>query len=589
MILLFNKKLTQIFIILLLFIPITLLYSSKQTSYKDFNYNELLQTAINNGHINIIIKMDVPDIDRLTAESTKYKTGNSDFFYIQNAINADIELEKAISFTTDSVLYKLNNKSYEINHTFSTLPYLALNVSKDAIKSLEKAPEVVNIIEDKPIPLPYTIKINAQNENLKEPKLSDSTKIIGANDAWNMGFTGQGWYIVTIDTGIWRSHEFFTGKNIVEQCYSLENDCPNGNSSMSGKGAAAHYESFYAGYDHGTHVAGIACGNNKKGFYGVAKNANIIAIQVFSRFSAADCEGVPCVMSYDSDQLKALEFVYKKRNNYNIAAVNMSLGGDKYNDQTSCDEDYNLEKKAIDNLNQVGIATIIASGNEHYCDGICSPACISSAVAVGSTSKNDKESSFSNWDSGLLDLFAPGQSILSSTGNNNKSYAYWSGTSMATPHVTGSWALLKQCAQDLSFNEALNSLVNEGKPVKTKCSTGHSKPRIDIGKSIIKLIKLAPPINFSIEQKINYSLLQTEYLNVLTWEANPLNQGKNVVKYNIFYINGSEKSLITELDPSIFVYWDRKVNKNTEYTYGITSVNDEGDQSFTAFVTYKSE
>ena len=83
--------------------------------------------------------------------------------------------------------------------------------------------------------------------------------------------------------------------------------------------------------------------------------------------------------------------------------------------------------------------------------------------------------------------------------------------------------------------------------------------------------------------------MQTEYLNVLTWEANPLNQGKNIVKYKAYYINGSEKSLITEFDPSIFVYWDRKVNKDTEYTYGITSVNDEGDESFTAFVTYKPE
>jgi len=587
--LLFKNRLKQTFIILFLFIPITLLHSFKQNSYKDFEYKRLLQTVKNKSYINIIIKMDVPDIDKLSAESRKYKTGNTDLFYIQNAINADIELEKAISFTTDSVLYKLNNKSYEINHTFSTLPYLALNVSKDALKSLNNISEVVNIIEDKPIPLPYIMKSNTQNKNLKEPKLSESTNIIGADSAWDMGFTGKGWYIVTIDTGIQRSHEFFTGKNIIEQCYSLEKDCPNGNSSMSGNGAAAHYESFYGGYDHGTHVAGIASGNNKKGFYGVAKDASVIAIQVFSRFSAADCDGVPCVMSYDSDQLKALEFVYKKRNNYKIAAVNMSLGGDKYSNQNSCDGDYNLDKMAIDNLNEVGIATIIASGNEQYCDGICAPACISSAIAVGSTQKSDKESYFSNWNFELLELFAPGESILSSTGNNNKSYAYWSGTSMATPHVTGSWALLKQCVPDLSVNEALNTLVNEGKPVKTKCGTSQAKPRIDIEKSIIKLIKIAPPINFSVEQKINYSLLQTEYLNILSWEANPLNQGKNIVKYKIYSINGSEKNLINEPDPSTSVYWHRKVNKDTEYTYGITSVNDEGDESFTAFITYKPE
>jgi subtilisin family serine protease len=267
------------------------------------------------------------------------------------------------------------------------------------------------------------------------PTLGESVSLIGADAAWDLGYTGAGWYVAILDTGIRRTHEFFQGKTIVEACFSNGGDCPNGQTEMAGPGAAAHYENIYQGWDHGTHVAGIATGN-KGTYFGVAKDSHIIAIQIFSRFSADECGGTPCVMSWSSDQLKALEYVYLLRGTYSIASVNMSLGGGSYS--TYCDTD--SRKSAIDNLRAVNIATVIATGNNGYCGYVSSPSCISTAVAVGATDKTDVEAYYSNWSVALQDLFAPGSSIRSSTGDSDNSYESWSGTSMATPHVAGAWA-----------------------------------------------------------------------------------------------------------------------------------------------------
>ena len=55
---------------------------------------------------------------------------------------------------------------------------------------------------------------------------------IGANEAWNMGFTGDGWYIAVIDCGLRTSHKMFAAKDIVEQCYPVESECPNNQTTI---------------------------------------------------------------------------------------------------------------------------------------------------------------------------------------------------------------------------------------------------------------------------------------------------------------------------------------------------------------------
>ena len=218
-------------------------------------------------------------------------------------------------------------------------------------------------------------------------------------------------------------------------------------------------------------MAGIAAGSGAS-FDGVAPDANLIAINVFSRFTGSDCgtEPSPCALSRASDQIKGLERVMALRSTLRIAAVNMSLGGGK--STSNCDGD--PRKAAIDNLRSSGIATVISSGNDAFADGVSKPSCISSAVTVGSTTKSDVMSTLSN-SSPLVELLAPGGSINSSVPNNG--FGLKSGTSMAAPHVAGAWAVLRELSPAAPVATILSHLQATGKPI-TDADNNVTKPRI---------------------------------------------------------------------------------------------------------------
>jgi hypothetical protein len=222
-------------------------------------------------------------------------------------------------------------------------------------------------------------------------------------------------------------------------------------------------------------VAGIAAGRGST-FSGIARDAKLIAINVFSRFTgSANCAGAgedPCTKSFTSDQIKGLERVLALSSTMRIASVNMSLGGGS--STTNCDTD--PRKAAIDNLRAAGIATVIASGNDGSTNAVGFPACISSAITVGSTTKSDTMSSFSN-SSPLVELLAPGSSINSSVPGGG--FAVFNGTSMATPHVAGAWADLKEVSPSASVSTILSALQSTGKPI-TDARNGVTKPRIRV-------------------------------------------------------------------------------------------------------------
>ena len=556
--------------------------ASPTGAYEELKYEQLMSIASEKGYVRLIVKLDVPGIDDLTAVSNSYRTGSSDQLYIQEAYNADLALEEAITRTCDAVLYRLNGQPYMVNRTFTTIPYVAISVTPETLEKLYGFPEVLSLSEDIAYPLPAEEEIEQAAEEISKPMLQVSTGIVGADIAWGFGYSGAGWYVAILDTGILRTHQMFQGKHIVEQCYSQgyslydgqTGGCPNGLTEMSGTGSAAPYEPRFG---HGTHVAGIAAGNDQNGHYGVARDANIIAIQVFSYFPSENN-----VLSWSSDQIKGLEYVYTLRNTYKIASANMSLGGERY--YSFCDSD--SRAAAINNLRAVGIATAVASGNDGYCDSVSSPACVSSAITVNGTDKQDNEYLWGNWHANMVDILAPGEQISSADSLGDTVYRSRSGTSMATPHVAGAWAIMKQFDENMSTDDILGLLQDTGQMITSlRCQGMQPKSRFNVGYALMTLLSLAPPTNVAAEQVSNRSFLRTEYINKITWESNPLNQGKTVTHYKIYRVQDSQATLIVQLDGSTFSYLHRDVVRRENITYGITAVDDQGLESLPAYYT----
>jgi subtilisin family serine protease len=356
-----------------------------------------------------------------------------------------------------------------------SIPFMAVEVDAAALQYLASSPQVAGIVED---------QIRAVDNNYS----SLVNQGVWNGSTWARGFDGTGYTVAIVDTGVKATHDFISPKVVAEYCashdgtypgYQLKSLCPGGVTSYAGVGAAdpANCDAIPFPYnlppgecDHGTHVAGIAAGKDSSGVHwdGVARGANIIAAQVFTDLVGycLDQNSQPynCALSFDSDQISALDYIYSLRNQYKIAAVNMSLGSDFYNNQSSCDFWNSGVKAEIDLLRSANIATVIASGNGSFDTGIGAPGCISSAIGVGSYSDSDgKISNFSDVHP-MLDLLASGEYIDSSVPNN--SYAYYSGTSMATPQVTGAWAVMRQAFPNASVTQILQTFQQTGTPVR---------------------------------------------------------------------------------------------------------------------------
>lgn len=515
------------------------------------------------GNIRVIVQLAVPDIKTLTAVSAQFKAGQSNVVAINRAASADAALAKRIATTAENLLSLTGSAGVQVMRRYNTLPMLALDLSPEALLELAQDPRVLEISED----------------HLAHPLLDDTVNLIGASDSWSNAITGAGWHVAILDTGIRASHDMFTGKSLVEACFSAGNDCPNNDISMTGSGAAAHHPSTYYGWDHGTHVAGIAAGDNGATLFGVAKDAGIIAVQVFSRFNNPGLCGAnnPCVLTYSSDVIAGLDYIYSIRLDHDIAAVNLSLGSGYHTG--ACDLIYMTYKTAIDQLRSVGIATVVASGNENYCDGISAPGCVSTAITVGATTNADIMTSFSNYHATLVDLFAPGMGIYSAVGDSDSTYGYWSGTSMATPHVTGAFALLRQANAMSSMSDMEDALLDSGEPAEDSANCGDSGtlpiPRIAVNEAV-SLIAVAPDAPDGLAASAgNWNAIN------LSWNDNASNE----FGFKIYRKTGAGGiySEIARVVANITSYTDSNaLSEGTTYVYQVLAYNDIGDSDASA-------
>jgi subtilisin family serine protease len=370
---------------------------------------------------------------------------------------------QAIAVAQTTVLTKLTGRNVADVRRFRTIPSMGVTADEATLTALVAMPEVLRIGVDK----------------VEAPQLAASTTVVGAAMVRNaLGNPGAGWTIAVLDTGVEKSHPFLAGRVVSEACYS-DDFCPGGSSSTAAGSAGPCNVNRC---DHGTHVAGIAAGRRFSNtattitFDGVASEAGIIAVQVFSRNTDPACAALglpsPCPLSRESDQIRALERVYDLRTSFQIAAVNLSLGGGAYTSRAACDDQNQDRRDIVDNLSGAKIAVVAGSGNgalvtlpgggTAFQAGIAAPACISGVVSVGATTNADAIWAGSQ-SASLLTLLAPGNNVNSSVTGGG--FGTKSGTSMAAPHVAGAFAVLRALGPARGVAEIRDLLITTGQLV----------------------------------------------------------------------------------------------------------------------------
>ncbi|RZZ89138.1 S8 family peptidase [Pseudoxanthomonas winnipegensis] len=277
--------------------------------------------------------------------------------------------------------------------------------------------------------------------------LGTGTGGIYATTAWDVT-NGAGTVVAVLDTGI-TSHSdlnanVLSGYDFIADTF-VANDGNGRDSDASDPGDAYAANECGAGIGasnsswHGTHVAGTiaAVTNNSKGVAGIAYGAKVLPVRVLGK-----CGG------YDSDIADAIIWasggtVSGVPANQNPAEViNLSLGGSGACGSTT--------QSAINSAVSRGTTLVIAAGNDNTNVSNASPANCNNVIAVGATTSSGARASYSNYGS-LVDIAAPGSNILSTlnsgtTSPGSETYASYSGTSMATPHVAAVVALMQSVA-----------------------------------------------------------------------------------------------------------------------------------------------
>jgi hypothetical protein len=263
---------------------------------------------------------------------------------------------RAIASAGAAIRAALKGTNHRVANTFDLVPLIVLELSEGALTRLQDSALAATLWIDTPRP---------------PPTISDGATV-------EAKAVGPGMAVAILDTGVDRAH-LRSARVVGEACFSANGNCPNGTTQQVGTGSGRPCTYAPSGCRHGTEVAGIAAGRD---------GADIVAIQVFSRFTGEQCKYAaedPCVLSYESDHIAGLQHVFRLRNTVTIGAASLSLGSGLFS--LGCNG--NPLKLAIDNLRSVGIATLIASGSGGLTDAADAPGCIAAAMTVSASDKSD--------------------------------------------------------------------------------------------------------------------------------------------------------------------------------------------------------
>jgi major intracellular serine protease len=284
--------------------------------------------------------------------------------------------------------------------------------------------------------IPYKVE-NVESQSTGIPY---GVRMIEAPTLWEQGVDGEGVVVAILDTGCDVNHPDLAPQIIGGRNFTRDN---NGDPNI-----------FTDTNGHGTHVAGTIAAHGQ--IMGVAPGAKLLIVKVLDGTGSGTYSGIVNGLNYAIN--------WRGANGERVRIINMSLGG-PYDDSRL----YAAVKKAVDN----NISVVVAAGNEgdnsELTHEISFPGSYNEVIEVGAIDDVHKMANFSNTNL-ELDVVGPGVMIHSTYLNGQ--YATLSGTSMATPHISGALALLAQ-ANDVAFKRTITEAELYANLVKNAVSLGY--------------------------------------------------------------------------------------------------------------------
>lgn len=322
-------------------------------------------------------------------------------------------------------------------------------------------------------------------------------------------------------------------------------------------------------HGHGTHVAGTVAGTK----FGVAKAATIVPVRVLACSGSGSTSGI----------LKALDWILANNPVGTPALVSMSIGGGKQP----------LFNDGIKKLYDAGILPIVAAGNNNADACNYSPSSTPDALTVGASDSSDNRASYSNFGD-CVDLFAPGSSIVSASATNPAGSTTMSGTSMATPHVSGLAALYlgqnptatpAQVAKAIRDNGIANGINN------AQSQFGNILINNNFVRGAAPIAPNPNPVLNAPDQVASVTVTATgSNSGTVSWVDGPSNGGSPITGHVVRAL--ASGALIANanavLGANVTSYTINGLDANTNYTFSVYAYNAIGSGKVSAGVVAKT-